>query len=171
MANYLKHVYRKIVPRSEPISGREHEMALNSNAGYVFPANDWTRLERFLILGSEGGSFYASERALTVESAQAVKRSITDDGRRVVKTIVEISDGGRAPKNDPALFALAMAASFGNDQTRGAALDALPRVASVRTCSTSQRTWMGCAAGAAVSGRPSRTGTSPSRWRTLPTGQ
>ena len=53
MANYLKQVYRKICPQSEPILGREHEMALNSNAGYVFPANDWTRLERFLILGSE----------------------------------------------------------------------------------------------------------------------
>ncbi len=50
MTNYLKQVYRKIVPQSEPIPGREHEMVLNSNAGYVFPVSDWTRLERFLIL-------------------------------------------------------------------------------------------------------------------------
>ena len=133
MTNYLKQVFRKIVPQSEPIPGREHEMVINSNAGYVFPVSDWTRLERFLILGSEGGSFYAAEQTLTVENAQAVKRAITGDGLRAVNSIVAISESGRAPKNDPALFALAMAASFGDDRTRGAALDALPRVARIGT--------------------------------------
>src|SRR5207253_2941794 len=43
------------------------------------------------------------------------------------------SDGGRAPKNDPALFALAMAAGVGDEQTRRSALDALPRVARTGT--------------------------------------
>jgi 60 kDa SS-A/Ro ribonucleoprotein len=133
MSNYLKQVFRKIVPQSEPIPGRELEMTLNSNWGYVFPVDDWTRLDRFLILGSEGGSFYATERSLSVENADAVKRAIAGDGLRVVKTIVAVSESGRAPKNGPALFALAMAASFGNDATRAAALNALPRVARIGT--------------------------------------
>ena len=34
--------------------------------------DDWKRLERFLILGNEGGSYYATERALTIENAQGV---------------------------------------------------------------------------------------------------
>ena len=38
--------------------------------------DDMTRLQRFLILGSEGGSYYASERKLTLENAAAVKRSV-----------------------------------------------------------------------------------------------
>lgn len=46
-----------------------------------------------------------------------------------MQRIVAISEGGRAPKNDPALFALAMAAALGNPATRYAALTALPQVA------------------------------------------
>lgn len=46
---------------------------------------------------------------------------------------MEISDSGRAPKNDPALFALALAAGFGDDATRHAALAALPKVARIGT--------------------------------------
>ena len=104
-------------------------MVRNSNGGYVYAVTDWVRVERFLILGAEGGSFYARERALSLENAQAVKRAIVEDGLRVVRMIVKIGEAGRAPKNDPALFALAMAASFGNERTRRAAFRALPAVA------------------------------------------
>src|SRR5262249_6344822 len=89
---------------------------------------DWVRLERFLVLGTEGGSYYASERALTREGAEAVERCVRADGRRAVERIVAVSDGGRAPKNDPAIFALALAAKLGDFETRRAALAALPRV-------------------------------------------
>jgi 60 kDa SS-A/Ro ribonucleoprotein len=62
-----------------------------------------------------------------------VLRCIAVDGLRVVQTIAEISEGGRAPKNDPALFALALAAAKGDESTRKAALAALPRVARTGT--------------------------------------
>src|SRR5262249_6803990 len=88
----------------------------------------WTRLSRFLILGSEGGSFYASEWKLTRENAQALERCLGKDGPRAVAEIVRVSNEGRAPKNDVAVFALAMAAGLGDEATRKAALDALPKV-------------------------------------------
>ena len=47
---------------------------------------------------------------------------------RTVAEIVAISRDGRAPKNDPAIFALAMAAGLGDEPTRQAALAALPDV-------------------------------------------
>ena len=47
--------------------------------------------------------------------------------------IVAVSEGGRAPKNDPALFALALAAAAEDLATRRAALAALPRVARTGT--------------------------------------
>lgn len=50
-----------------------------------------------------------------------------------MKRIVEISGSGRAAKNDPALFVLAMAASSTDEATRRAALDALPLVARTGT--------------------------------------
>ncbi len=102
--------------------------AANSAGGYSFPVDDWTRLDRFLLLGSEGGSYYASERALTRENAEATIRVIKKDGERVVGRIAEISLAGRAPKNDPAIFALALAASLGNEKTKRAAMAAIPEV-------------------------------------------
>src|SRR5262249_48506623 len=60
---------------------------------------------------------------------------------RAVAHIVEISDAGRAPKNDPALFALAMACAMRSlaagtpnvDQTVQLAMAALPAVARIGT--------------------------------------
>jgi len=120
-------------PQSQPIEGREAEMVQNSAGGYAFPVDDWTRLDRFLILGSEGGSYYATERALSRENAQAVQRCIAADGIRAVNRIAEISDAGRAAKNEPALYALAMALKLGDLDTRRAAAEAMPRVARIGT--------------------------------------
>jgi 60 kDa SS-A/Ro ribonucleoprotein len=100
----------------------------NSAGGFAWSVDDWTRLRRFLILGSEGGSYYASERELTRKNAQAVERCLAEDGPRAVEEIVRVSDEGRAPKNDPAIFSLAMAAGLGDEPTRKAALEALPQV-------------------------------------------
>ena len=125
---YLNQVYGAPAPQTEALPGREAEMVRNSAGGVVFPVDDFARLRRFLVLGSEGGSYYASERALTVENAQAVKRCIAADGPRVIAEVLRASDGV-APRNGPALFALAMAASFGDDETRRAALSVLPQVA------------------------------------------
>lgn len=117
------------VPQSEPLAG----MVPNSAGGFAFPVDDWVRLDRFLILGSEGGSYYAGERRLTRENARAVERCIRADGPRTVARTVEVSEQGRAPSNDPALFVLALAAAVGDLPTRRAALDALPRVARTGT--------------------------------------
>jgi 60 kDa SS-A/Ro ribonucleoprotein len=103
-------------------------MVPNSAGGAAYPVDDWKRLERFLVLGSEGGSYYASERALTRANAAGVQRCIAADPARAIDLIVRISDSGRAPKNDPAIFALALAAASENEDARAAALSALPKV-------------------------------------------
>ena len=114
-------------PQSQAIPGT----IANSAGGYSFPVDDWTRLDRFLILGSENGTYYASPRKLTVENAEAVLRCIAADGQRAVNRIADISDSGRAAKNDPAIFALAMCTA--HPASRNAALAALPRVARTGT--------------------------------------
>jgi 60 kDa SS-A/Ro ribonucleoprotein len=127
--SYLKHHRTRRPPQSVPLPGQ----VPNSAGGFAWGVDDWTRLRRFLILGSEGGSYYASEWKLTRENAQAVERCIAMDGARTVDEIARVSGEGGAPKNDPALFALAMAAGLGDEPTRRAALDALPRVARTGT--------------------------------------
>lgn len=126
-----KHFNVNRTPQGESIPGSKQVQ--NSAGGYSFAVDCWTRLDRFLILGTEGGSYYATERALTIENAKAVSECIDKDGVRVVARIVEISDAGRAPKNDPAIFALAMCAKLGDDATRKAAFTALQRVCRIGT--------------------------------------
>ncbi|GIK56444.1 MAG: hypothetical protein BroJett015_21070 [Chloroflexota bacterium] len=118
----------------------------NSAGGYAWAVDDWMQLDRFLVLGSEGGTYYIQPQKLTRENAKAVRRCLQTDGRRVVARVVEVSENGRAPRNDPALFVLAMAAGLGDEATRQAAIAALPRVA--RTSSTLWSLWKGSAVGA-----------------------
>ena len=61
--------------------------------------DNWTRLERFLILGSEDGTYYVEERSLAIENATALLECLKTDGLRVVRTAVEISTCGSAPKS------------------------------------------------------------------------
>jgi 60 kDa SS-A/Ro ribonucleoprotein len=129
--SYLKAHGTQRVPQWAPIPGSGQ--VPNSAGGFAWEVDDWARLGRFLILGSEGGSYYASEWTLTRGNAQAVERCIRQDGVRAVAEIVRVSQEGRAPKNDPALFALAMAAGLGDEPTRRAALEALPQVARTGT--------------------------------------
>jgi 60 kDa SS-A/Ro ribonucleoprotein len=129
--SYLKQHGTRRVPQWLPIPGSEQ--VADSAGGFAWAVDDWTRLRRFLVLGSEGGSYYANEWRLTRENAEAVERTLAADGPRVVAEIVRVSDEGRAPRNDPALFALAMAAGLGDERTRKAALDALPQVARTGT--------------------------------------
>jgi 60 kDa SS-A/Ro ribonucleoprotein len=129
--SYLKRHGARHVPQWAPIPGSGQ--VPNSAGGFTWEVDDWARLRRFLILGSEGGSYYAAEWTLTRDNAQAVERCILEDGARAVTETARVSEEGRAPKNDPALFALAMAAGLGDAPTRRAALDALPRVARTGT--------------------------------------
>ena len=135
MLDFTKHVStrlrRLITPQDEPIPGTTQ--LPNSAGGYAWAIDKWARLDRFLILGTEGGTYYIAEREITKENASAVRECIAEDGARVVRRVVEISASGRAPKNDPALFVLAMAAGLGDDATRAEALAALPDVARTGT--------------------------------------
>ena len=139
MSYLLKTPTQKKTKQSEPIPGREKEMQRNAAGGFAFKADSFSRMERFLILGSEGGTYYVGESDLTKQNVDNVRACIAQDGPRAVKMITDISVAGRAPKNDPALYALALAVSAGDgpykplNATQTAALAALPLVARTGT--------------------------------------
>jgi 60 kDa SS-A/Ro ribonucleoprotein len=126
---YAKLV-RAPVPQRAPLDRRQVE---NNAGGYVFRINDWARLDRFLVLGSDAPTYYQHTRDLTRENAACVERCYGDDAARAVARIVEISEAGRAPKNDAAIFALAMGSAHKDLAVRRAALAALPRVCRTST--------------------------------------
>src|ERR1700704_1888020 len=109
--SYLGKPGPRRVPQWLPLTGQ----VANSAGGHAWAVDVWTRLRRFLVLGSEEGSYYASQWTLTRENAQAVERAVAEDGLRALAEIVRVSREGRAPKNDPALFALALAAGAADE--------------------------------------------------------
>ncbi len=133
MVNYLKkHLQNaRQTPQSQPIPGSDQ--VPNSAGGYAFAVDEWTQLDRFLILGTERGSYYATEQKLTAENASNVLKCIQTDGQRVVARLVAISQAGRAPKNEPAIFALALCFAFGDADTKRAASEALPKICRIGT--------------------------------------
>lgn len=122
---YLDHL-KALLPNQ--LTKSRSDQVPNHAGGFVFQLTCWNELERFLILGCEGGSYYATERAMTISVVDCVARCLDEDGLRTVSTIAKISASGRAPKNEAAILALAMATADAKPEVRKAALDAVPTV-------------------------------------------
>ena len=70
--NYAKLFNRRVTPQSRTIPGSTQ--VANSAGGYSWQADDWTRFDRFLILGAEGGTYHIAERELVKQNHDAVVR-------------------------------------------------------------------------------------------------
>ena len=104
-------------PQSEPVIGRA-DMVENNAGGYVFEVSPWEYFDRFLLLGSEGGTFYCDERKHTKENVTATMNLVKFHGQKVMRRIVEVSDQGLAPKNDYCIFVLAMVFAYGDEDAK-----------------------------------------------------
>ena len=78
MTNYARHVSTLATPQRERARA---DQRMNNAGGFSFVVDLWTRLDRFLILGCDGGSYYASEHAMTKDNARAVEECLAADGR------------------------------------------------------------------------------------------
>ncbi|HZU19225.1 MAG TPA: TROVE domain-containing protein [Candidatus Dormibacteraeota bacterium] len=136
MRRYLRHLGS--TPQSLPIP-EAPQMVPNRAGGYVYPLSDEERLWRFLVLGSAEGSYYASAPELTRENALVVDRLLeAGKGPWVVDQIVQVSESGRAPRQEPAILALALCLRTAPDlETRRKAAEATPRVCRTLTALTS----------------------------------
>lgn len=130
MSDALSNISTRVTPQSEKA---RPDQVMNAAGGAVFAVTPLIRLRRFLTLGTDGGSYYVGEHELTKANAQVVMDYATSDPATLVAEIVAVSQAGRAPKNDQALFALAIAASLADEDGKKAALAALPLVARTGT--------------------------------------
>jgi 60 kDa SS-A/Ro ribonucleoprotein len=131
--NYAKQfrTRRTATPQTQPIPGSNQ--VKNNAGGFAWQITPWERMERFLVLGAEGGTYYVGEQNLVKQNHDSVLACLKEDGSRVVRTIVEVSTAGRAYKNDPAIFALALACAHGNQDAKQAAYAAVPKVCRIGT--------------------------------------
>ena len=130
MADPLATISTRHTPQSQPADARQEK---NSAGGYTFTIDDMARLRRFLVLGTDGGTYYTGAAELTKDNAQVVLDLARTRTVELVAEIVAVSQAGRAPKQNPTLFALAAACSLGDDDGRKTALAALPLVARTGT--------------------------------------
>lgn len=121
---------KRRTPQGKPASNRQ---VRNNAGGYTFQVDPVEQVRRFLVLGTDSGTYYATPQSLTRDNAEAVVSLAETNPRVLVDTIVDVSTRGAAPKVNPALFALAIAASTGGAEDRGYALAQLPAVARTGT--------------------------------------
>jgi len=124
-----KVIFGRVIgtPQTAPLPGIPQ--VANAAGGYGFELAPLDRVDRFLILGSEGGTYYAGERALTIENVTHLAALARTDGAAVLDRVIAISESGRAPKVAPAIFALALIAGVADEATRARALgEGLQRV-------------------------------------------
>jgi 60 kDa SS-A/Ro ribonucleoprotein len=105
----------------------------NTAGGYVFQIDKWDQFLRFLIIGTEGGTYYASQRKLTLENVGVAIDCIREDGLRAIAIAHAVSIAGRAPKNDQVLYVFALAFKYGNKEAKKEAAIRLPEVARIGT--------------------------------------
>jgi len=120
-------------PQSQPILGESMEQ--NNAGGFSYTVDKWQLLKRFLILGTDQGTFYARPQPLTIEAAKNILDCIKEDGKRTVNEIVSISESYKAATNDPAIFALALCTSpkYASEETRKLAFSKLMKVCRIPT--------------------------------------
>ena len=121
----LTSVATRQTPQTEAADPRQ---VPDAAGGYAFKLGDAARIHRFLTLGTAGGTYYASERDLTEANADIVLDAARTRGEWLTDRIVEVSTAGRAPRQNPAIFALAAVAGLADESGRKAAFAALPDV-------------------------------------------
>ncbi len=102
--NAFKSLSKIEMPKTQPLG-----MIRNNAGGLSFKVAPWDQLNRFLVLGTTGGTFYVGESDLATVNLSALEHCIDEDPQRAVDTICRVTKEGRAASKDPALFALAVA--------------------------------------------------------------
>jgi 60 kDa SS-A/Ro ribonucleoprotein len=108
------------------------DQVVNSAGGYVYQVSDRSRLERFLILGVDGGTYYVKTPDLANQNVYFVRDQLQSNAREVIDTVVDVSNNGRAKSNSPALFTLALAMNT-DGVDRSMVSDAVQKVARTST--------------------------------------
>lgn len=128
--SYLKQHLGTPIPQSKPLNKRQ---VRNDAGGYVYPVDIWARFHRFIIIGAEGGTYYAKQEDIIERNIDSVKACLAEDGMRVVKETIEISKAGRAVKNDPAILVMALASMHPDAAVRNKVFDHLSDVCRIGT--------------------------------------
>ena len=115
--NYAKTLQN--TPQTRPLSGQN--MIKNNAGGYGYEITPQQQLERFLLIGSEGGTYYVGEQKLTEDNARSIIeyiKSSPEAATQVLDTVTTFAAENRAPKMDPLLFVLALLCTYAPESVK-----------------------------------------------------
>ena len=147
MNNYIQTLENLDTPVAQ--TERERTDQVKNNAGgYVFDIGKWGQFERFLILGSTSGTYYASGLRITEDCSRAILECLAENPGRVLETLVSFNDDNRCAKQDTLLFTLALIVSSDNKVAANSAGSLLPvfarttyHLATFMNMVTARRSW------------------------------
>uniref|UniRef100_A0A915HRD2 TROVE domain-containing protein n=1 Tax=Romanomermis culicivorax TaxID=13658 RepID=A0A915HRD2_ROMCU len=117
----------------QSVKSREDEV-LNSAGGFVFSVSDIMQLRRFLILGTSGGTYYATERQLTLQNADNILNMLEKGrGLEILKEVEMIDSANRAPSMNPIIYCLAVVARNGDAESKAEVYRLLPKICRIPT--------------------------------------
>ena len=79
-------------PQNRPIPGKEDRMIENHAGGWSFKVSSEVMFRRWLLLGSEGGSYYQGEAELTLDNVKSFQYFAVREPKRAVEIMREHLD-------------------------------------------------------------------------------
>lgn len=96
-----------IVPATQQERADERQVQ-NSAGGFVYSIGAPEQMRRFLVLGSEGGTFYASQKDLTRANVDNLKALAAKDPFVYITVLEQANEENIAPRHSTILLALAV---------------------------------------------------------------
>jgi 60 kDa SS-A/Ro ribonucleoprotein len=100
--------YSDMIEPALPTERDNKRQVKNNAGGYVFEVSPMDRLRRFLVLGTEGGSFYASQRDLTKQNVDFLKDLAREFPADYLAVLRKADQENIAPRHSTVLLALAV---------------------------------------------------------------
>lgn len=104
------------------------DMVKNYDGAYVFEPKLFDQLRRWLILGSDSNTYYATPQKLTRDNIQFALKALKENPRKYVDLIVEVRQKGLSPKRDTCIFAFALVFTDGSIAARHYARENVSKV-------------------------------------------
>lgn len=105
--------YRDMIVPPTQTERADARQVQNSAGGFVYSVSDDQRLRRFLVLGTEGGTFYASQKDLTNANVGFLKEYAAKDPNMFFGTLLDVDANNVAPRHSTVLLALAVLYTHG----------------------------------------------------------
>lgn len=95
--------------QQDPRQGHEKIMIKNAAGGMTYEVSDEELIDRILILGTNANTYYSSATKLTTDSINSIQRMISEGkGNMIYEHLKSVYETGRAPKQDPTFFVMAL---------------------------------------------------------------